>query len=472
MLKRSEIDSTQGPILKNFILFSLPIAIGGIIQNLFNAADMMVLGNMASSVAVASVGATGTIISVLVNTFIGLSGGTQVVLAQACGEHNPKKINQCVNTTMIMSVAIGILLMFMGLGCSDWFLHLTNCPSDCFDGASLYMKIYFIGVPFVVIYNYGASIIRASGDSQRPLYYLIASGGLNVVLNLVLCLILPNKVAAVAIATVASQVLGAVLVTYRLITVDGDCRFNVKKLSFDFKSFKKMLFIGIPCALNSSLYSISNLQIQSAINSFGSPATAGNIAATNFEGFVASFTGAISTTTLTFAGQNIGAKKPDRIKRIFIIGLISGCAVGFILGYGCLIGARPLLKLFVGNDLAAIECGYLRMRALMSLYFIAGMSGAIGGVLQAFGYSIIPMINSIFSVLILRVIWMSFIYPITPTLNTVYNCYMVSWSLNFVMCITALLIFIPKKIREMRRDIRISNALAEKNMLFPHKEAE
>ena len=146
MLKRKEIDATQGPILKNFIMFAIPIAIGGIIQNLFNAADMMVLGNMASSVAVASVGATGTIISVLVNTFIGLSGGSQVVLAQACGEHNSKKINRCVNTTMIMSVAIGILLMFVGFACSDWFLHMTNCPADCFNGASLYMKIYFIKI--------------------------------------------------------------------------------------------------------------------------------------------------------------------------------------------------------------------------------------------------------------------------------------------------------------------------------------
>ena len=382
------------------------------------------------------------------------------------------KINKSVNTALILAAAIGIILMIVGLLCSEWFLHITNCPSDCFEGAALYMKIYFFGVPAILIYNFGAAIIRVSGDSQRPLYYLIASGLLNVILNLILCLIMPQKVAAVAIATVASQFLGAFLVMYRLITVDNDCKFNIKRLSFDLVSFKKMMFIGIPCALNSSLYSISNLQIQSAINSFGSPATAGNIAATNFEGLVASFTGAISTTTLTFAGQNIGAKRPERIKRIFIIGLISGFAVGFVLGYSFLLGARPLLKLFVGNDIAAIECGYLRMHALMSMYFVAGMSGAIGGVLQAFGYSIIPMINSVFSVLILRVIWMSFIYPITPTLNTVYNCYMVSWALNFIMCIIALLIFIPKKIRDMRRDIRISDALAEKNMYFPHTEKE
>ena len=431
---------------------------------------MMVLGNLASSIAVASVGATGTIISLLVNTFIGLSGGTQVVLAQACGEHNRTKINRCVNTALITSVVLGILLMFLGLICSDWFLTLTNCPADCFDGASVYMKIYFLGVPFVIVYNYGASIIRVSGDSQRPLYYLIASGLLNVVLNLILCLTMKDKVAAVAIATVASQLLGAALVIYRLITVDNDCRFNIKKLSFDYLSFKKMLLIGIPCALNSSLYSISNLQIQSAINSFGSPATAGNIAATNFEGIVSSFTSAVGTTTLTFAGQNIGAKKPERLKKILLTGSILGCTVGFVFGYGFLFSAKPLLSLFVGNDAAAIHCGYLRMRALMTLYFVAGTSGAFGAVLQAFGYSIIPMFNSIFSVLILRVIWMSFIYPLNPTLETVYTCYMFSWSLNFIMVGVALLIILPKKLREMYRDQRIANALAEKNMLFEHIE--
>ena len=472
LFKRKDIDATQGPILKNFILFALPVAIGGIIQTFFNAADMMVLGNMGSTVDVASVGATSTIIAFLVNTFIGLSGGTQVVLAHAYGERNQKKISRTVNTALIMAAFIGVVLLILGFLCSEWFLDMTNCPKDCFAGASLYMRIYFIGVPAILIYNFGAAIIRVSGDSQRPLYYLIASGALNVILNLVLCLIMEQKVAAVAIATVASQVLGAFLVMYRLITVDNDCRFNIKHLSFDFISFKKMMFVGIPCALNSSLYNISNLQIQSAINSFGSPATAGNTASGNFEGFVGSFTNAVSTTTLTFIGQNIGAKKPDRIKRTFIIGCICGFTVGFVLGYSMLLAGKPLLQLFVGNDVAAIECGYLRMKNLLSLYFLAALSGVMGSTLQAFGYSIIPMLNSIFSVLILRVVWMTFIYPYFETLENLYFCYFVSWSMIFVIVTAVLSVIFPRKLRKMRESKRIEDALAERNMLFIHKEEE
>ena len=472
LLKRKDIDATQGPILKNFITFAVPIAIGGIIQTLFNAADMAVLGNFGSSLGVAAVGATANIISFLVNTFIGLAGGTQVVLAHAYGEKNPTRINRAVNTALIMSAIIGIVLMFVGFLFADPFLTLTNCPKDCFDGASLYMRIYFIGVPAILIYNFGAAIIRVSGDSQRPLYYLIASGALNVLLNLILCIILEEKVAAVAIATVASQVLGAFLVMHRLITIDNACRFNIKHLSFDFKTFKKMMFIGIPCALNSSLYSISNLQIQSAINSFGSAATAGNVASTNFEGMVGSFTNAVSTTSLTFIGQNIGAKKPDRIKRILVLGAICGFTVGFVLGYGILLFGKPLLQIFVGNNTLAIECGFIRMKTLLSLYFLAAISGVLGSLLQAFGYSIIPMINSIFSVLLLRVIWMTFIFPHFNTLNNLYFCYFVSWTMNFVLVATATLLIAPRQMQKMRQAKRIEDALVEKNMFFAHKEEE
>lgn len=335
------------------------------------------------------------------------------------------------------------------------------------------MKIYFIGVPAVLIYNYGAAIIRVSGDSQRPLYYLIASGLLNVVLNLVLCLIMEEKVAAVAIATVSSQVLGAFLVMFRLIRIDNDCRFDIKHLSFDTKMLRKILIIGIPAAINSSLYNISNLQIQSAINSFGSAATAGNTASTTIEGFVGSFTNACAVTTLTFVGQNIGAKKPDRIKRTFFIGCVTSFTVGFILGYGCLILAEPLLSLFVGQgNSAAVAAGYIRMKNLMSLYFVAALSGVISNTLSAFGYSIIPMLNSIFSVLLLRVVWMSAIYPHFQTLENLYFCYFVSWSLIFIIGASLLAVILPKKLRIMRQNERIERALDEKGMLFPHTEKE
>lgn len=450
LLKRKDIDATQGPILKNFIVYAIPIAVGGIIQTLFNAADMMVLGNFASSVAVASVGATGNIVSLLVNTFIGLSAGTQVILAQAFGERNRTRIQKTVGTSLTVATVLGVLLTLIGLVCSNWFLTATNCPADCYDGAALYLRIYFLSVPAILIYNYGAAIIRVSGDTQRPLSYLIISGLLNVILNFILCVILTQKVAAVAISTVASQVLGAILVILRLLKVDNDCRLSKESMKFDLKVFCKLMTVGIPCALSSSLYSISNLQIQSAINSYGSSATAANSAAASVEGWAGSFTSAVGTTALTFMGQNIGARKPDRIKRIFFMSLLIGLITGLVLGLGLFSIGKPLLGLYVGNDELAIEYGLIRMQHILAFYFIAGMNSVLGTAIQAFGYSFLNMTNSVFSVLLLRVFWMLFVYPRYETLTNLYLCYTVSWTLILIINVVMDIAILPRKLKKMR----------------------
>ncbi len=456
MFRKKDIDATQGPIFKNFVIYAIPIAVGSIIQALFNAADMMVLGKMASSIAVASVGATTTIASLLVNTFIGLSGGTQVVLSHAYGSHDRERIKKTVNTSIILAVVLGIVLTVVGISYAEWFLRMTKCPSDCFNGAVIYLKIYFLAIPMILIYNYGSAIIRVSGDTQRPLYYLIACGLLNVILNVILCLVLTEKVAAVAIATLASQVLGAILVMVRLCTIQSDFKFDIKNLCFDFSVLKKILFIGIPAALNSSLYSISNLQIQSAINSFGSAATAGNTAATNVESFIGSFSNAIGLTCLTFVGQNIGANKKDRIKKTIRVSFICAASTGLVLGMGAFLIGRPLLSLFISDDMTAIEYGYIRMKYILTVYSIGSVNNVIGSVLQAFGHAEMPMLNSVFSVLILRFVWMGIIYPNFQTLNNLYFCYTVSWTLSFIIGFTLFSIVYPrglKKIKEPEKQL-------------------
>ncbi len=459
LLKRKDIDATQGPILKNFIIYAIPLAIGSIIQTLFNAADMMVLGNFASSVAVASVGATGNIVSLLVNTFIGLSAGTQVILAQAFGERNKNKIQKTVGTSLTVALVLGILITVIGLLCADWFLTATNCPENCYDGAVLYLKLYMLSVPAILIYNYGAAIIRVSGDTSRPLTYLILSGLLNVVLNFTLCLLLPQKVAAVAIATIASQILGAVLVVTRLLRIENDCRLSRESLRFDTVIFGKVMMVGIPCALSSSLYSISNLQIQSAINSYGSSATAANTAAASLEGWAASFTGAVGTTSLTFIGQNIGAHKPDRIKKVFFMALLFGFLVGLILGVGLFSIGKPLLKLYVSDDALALDYGMIRMQYILAIYFIAGINSVLGTTIQSFGYSFLNMTNSIFSVLILRVFWMTFIYPRYETLHCLYFCYTVSWILILLINVGMVIAILPRKLKKMYAEINTIQAL-------------
>lgn len=458
LFKTKDIDATEGALLSKFIIYTIPLAIGSIIQTLFNAADMIVLGNFASSVAVASVGATGNIIGLLVNTFIGLSGGTQVILARAYGEKNKNKIQDIVSTSLIVATVLGVLLTVIGLLCSTWFLDITKCPTDCYAGAQLYLDIYLLSVPAILIYNFGSSIIRVSGDTQRPLYYLIASGILNVILNFALCMVMTEKVAAVAIATVASQVLGAVLVLIQLLRTKNDCRMDMKHLRFDLTSLKNIMLIGIPCALSNSLYSISNLQIQSAINSFGSSATAANTASANVESWVGSFTNSIATTTLTFIGQNIGAKKPKRIKQTFWLSLSMGVGIGLVLGLGLYALGTPLLRIYVAGDDLAIEYGLIRMRFILAIYFIAGANQVLSAALQAFGHSLITMLNSVFSVLVLRFFWMIFIYPNFETLTCLYFCFTVSWILTLVINVTLTLMILPKRTRQLSFEAPPQNA--------------
>ncbi len=462
MLKNRDIDATKGSILPQFIKYAIPIAIGGLVQMLFNSADMIVLGNFdqsANSTSVASVGATAAIVGLVVQSAIGLSGGTQVVLAHAFGERNRDKIRKTVDTSLLLAVIVGIVLTFAGVYFADTFLDITKCPEECYAGASIYLKIYFSGIPAILVYNYGSAIIRTGGDTQRPLYYLIACGLLNIVLNFVLCFIMSQKVAAVAIATLVSQLLGAILVVVRLMRVDNDCRINLKKIKIDGVILKKILLIGIPSALNSSLYSISNLQIQSAINSFGPSAMAGNTACTNIESWVSSFVNAVNVTCLTFVGQNIGAKNKERIKKSFFVSLILGFSVGFVLGVGLYLLGHPVLKIFLPKDPVAVEIGILRMKYVLAIYFVAGINGALANTLSAFGYSIIPMLNSIFSVLVLRFFWMMFIFPLYRTLDNLFFCYTVSWTISLTIAALLLLIIMRRKLKTMKSSEPVSGAV-------------
>ncbi len=453
MLKNRDIDATKGSILPQFIKYAVPVAIGGLVQMLFNSADMIVLGNFdnsPNSTSVASVGATAAIVSLVVQSAIGLSGGTQVVLAHAFGEKNRDKIRKTVDTSLLLAAAVGVILTAVGVYFADCFLDITKCPAECYQGASVYLKIYFSGIPAILVYNYGSAIIRTSGDTQRPLIYLVACGLLNVVLNFALCFIMEQKVAAVAIATLVSQILGAVLVVARLLTVDNDCKMNFRHLMIDGTILRKILFIGIPSALNSSLYSISNLQIQSAINSFGPSAMAGNTAGTNVESWVSSFVNAVNVTCLTFVGQNIGARNRERIKKSFFVSLLLGFTVGFVLGEGLYIFGHPVLKIFLPRDPAAVEIGVLRMKYVLAVYFIAGLSGVLSNTISAFGYSIIPMMNSIVSVLVLRIFWMTFIFPKYNTLDNLFFCYTVSWIISLAVASLLLTVIMSKSLKKMK----------------------
>lgn len=446
MVKQKSVDVTGGPIHSSIIRYTLPIIFASLIQVLFNAADLAVLGwfdYSPDSSAIGAVGATGSIIALLVNSVIGLSGGTNILLARSIGAGDVPRSRKIVSTSLILALVGGALMGVIGMTSARWFLGATKCPENCFAGALTYLYLYFAATPAIFIYSFGSAIIRVSGDSQRPLNYMILSGILNVLMNLIFCIVLPNKVAAVGIATLASQALGAILVMIHLLKLDGPCRLNVKELSFSFDEFKKIMSTGLPGAFNGALYSISNLQIQSAINSFGSSAVAGNSASAQIEGLASSCTNAFGTAALTFVGQNIGAGRKDRIKKSIRFALLTSVAVTVTISAIALILRRPLLSLFLPTDDLAIRFAEVRMFSLFTLFWMAATNSVLSSSIQAFGYPSIPMLNSIVTVLLFRVIWMSFIYPYLPlsadpvsNIFNLYSCYMVSWTLSLGVCVT------------------------------------
>ena len=442
MFKKSSIDVVNSPLRPAIIKYTLPIIFASLIQVLFNAADLAVLGwfdTSADSSAIGAVGATGSIASLLVNSVIGLSNGTNILLARSIGAGDTPRARRIVSTSLLLAVIGGVIMGIVGIVSAEWFLSATQCPENCFEGALSYLYLYFAAAPAIFIYSFGAAIIRVSGDSQRPLNYMILAGVLNVVLNFILCIVLTNKVAAVGIATLASQMLGAVLVLIYLIRIDGPCRLNVRELTFSFDEFGKIMSTGLPSAFNGALYSISNLQIQSAINSFGSSAVAGNSASAHIEGVASSCTGAFGTAALTFVGQNIGAGRDDRIKHSIRFSMLMSVCITVTISALSLLLRRPLLGLFLPTNELAVRFAEVRMFSLFSLFWMAATNSVLSSSVQAFGYPSFPMINSIVTVLLFRVVWMSAIYPNLPfgpdpvrNIFNLYSCYMVSWTLSLI----------------------------------------
>ncbi len=446
MLKKSNVDIIGGPLFKSILIYAVPIMFGNLIQVLFNAADLVVIGNMGDKegLDIAAVGATSVIISLFVNSCVGLSAGVSAVFARCIGEGNKERAETVVSTSVISSVAVGFVLTAALLIFCDPLLRVTNCPEECFDRAGDYIRVYAIGVPFVLLYNFSAALVRTAGDTRTPFVYLVLGGIVNVVLNLILCLVLENKVVAVAVATSASQALSAILTVIHMFRNDGACRLSLKRLKFSPSEFGRVFKIGAPCAFNSALFSLSNLQMQATINSFGPDAVSGNSSASSIEGIVVSLTNGFSSAVVPFVGQNIGADRRERVgKSIAICAAISTAIalLGSLLVYAL---ARPILRLYVPENPAAVEFGIMRVKYVFLFFAICTLYNVFVGAMQAFGYSIVPTINSVLTVLVFRVIWLEWIYPVLDAKNrsiaNIYICYSVSWTLTLIAHLTMFII--------------------------------
>jgi putative MATE family efflux protein len=354
--------------------------------------------------------------------------------------NDKESVHKTVNTSLITAILVGLIVAAVGVIFAPDFLRLTNCPAECFDGAVIYTRVYLLGAPAILLYNFGSSIITAAGDTQRPLYYIMAGGVINVLLNVILCLVLPEKVMAVAIATLSAQLLGAVLVISRLCKMDGLCKLVPQNIRFSWSAFGKLIRYGAPIALNNALYPLANLQIQSAINSFGVAATAGSSAASTIESVPSAFVTSFGSTASVFVGQNLGANKPDRVRKSFYLCLIFGVVTSAIIGSALYLSGEFWLALLVDNDASAIAFGMIRMLYLLLFYFVVGANNTLASTIQAYGYTSFAAIVSIFGVLIFRAIWMEFVYPYFKTFDNLMFCFLVSWLIVLAANIIALLV--------------------------------
>ncbi len=441
-----EMDMCNGPLFSKIMVFSLPLMLSGILQLLFNAADIVVVGRFAGSEALAAVGSTSSLINLLVNVFMGLSIGANVMVARYYGAGQKKELDEMIHTAILTSVVSGVILVFVGLIFAKPALELMGTPDDVIDHAVLYMCIYFVGMPVMMLYNFGAAILRAIGDTKRPLYYLLLAGVINVVLNLFFVIVFHMGVAGVAWATVISQVVSALLVVHCLIHNDGSVKLDLKRLCIKKDKFIKMIQIGLPAGLQGSMFSISNVLIQSSVNSFGSIAMAGNTAAQNLEGFAYTAMNALHQSAVSFTGQNYGARKFKRIGKITWICQLSVFVIGALISGAIFIFSPWLLQLY-SDDLQVIAYGIKRLAIICTTYYLCGMMDVMVGILRGMGYSIAPMIVSLTGVCAFRVVWIYTIFAQFKTLEVLYISYPVTWTITFLIQLIMFLI-IYRKLRK------------------------
>lgn len=430
--KKYEIDMCNGPLLGKIIIFYIPLMLSGVLQLLFNAADIVVVGRFTGKEALAAVGSTSSLINLIVNLFMGLSVGANVLVARFYGANQKDELKSMVQTAVATSVVGGVILIFVGFFVAKPALTLMETPDDVIEQSVLYMRIYFAGMPFMMAYNFGSAVLRAVGDTKRPLYYLLLAGVVNVVLNLFFVIVFHMGVAGVALATVISQAISAALVIRCLICTDSVYRLELRGMKIATDKLWKMIQIGMPAGLQGALFSISNVLIQSSVNSFGSVAMAGNTAGSNIEGFVYTSMNALHQSAISFCGQNYGARKYRRVGKVLLICEILVVLAGAILGSGAYLAAGTLLKLY-STDPEVISYGVLRMSYICLPYFLCGMMDVIVGALRGMGYSVMPMLVSLTGACLFRVVWIYTIFQQYRTLPCLYISYPISWALTFTV---------------------------------------
>lgn len=432
--KKYEMDMCNGPIISKMLIFAIPLMCSSILQLLFNAADIVVVGKFAGDNSLGAVGSTTALINLLVNLFMGLSVGANVLAARDYGGNRKDELSKTVHTSMMLSIISGIILTVVGVLFSRQILILMKSPDEILPLASLYLKIYFIGMPASMAYNFGSAILRSVGDTKRPLYFLFAAGIVNVILNLIFVIVFNMDVAGVALATIISQYISAFLVIRCLMRESEGIKLHISKLKIHKDKLMPILRVGIPAGFQGVIFSLSNVVIQSSVNIFGNIIVSGNSAAQNIEGFIYVGMNAFYQAAISFTSQNMGAGKKERVRKIAISAQILVILTGLILGLTALFSGRWLLRIYTNNP-EVIEAGMKRMIVITTTYFLCGMMDVMVGIMRGLGYSIIPMIVSLVGACGLRLIWIATVFQIPQYHNvtTVYVAYPISWAITFTI---------------------------------------
>ncbi len=445
-MRENSVSLTEGKLFPQIIKYTIPIIITSVLQLLFNAADLVVVGRYCGSLSVAAVGATSSVTHLLVNLFIGFSIGAGIAIAQGYGANDYEGVHRSVHTAIPLSLVCGVIMTVLGVIFCTPILKIMNTPENILSLSSLYMTIYFCGITFTILYNFGASILRAVGDTKGPLNVLLIAGIINVILNVIFVTAFDMDVAGVALATIISQAFSAVAVLYMLIKRTDCCKFYISKMHFYKKELFKIIKFGLPAGIQGSLFSISNVLIQSSINSFGDIVVSGNAAAANIGEFVFALSGAMNQTAVNFVGQNFGAKNYKRIFKITMTCLMLIIVLDVMAGTLIYSFGKPLLSIYITDSDLAIKYGMIRIFFIYLPCFLGGMMDVSTGVLRGMGVSFIPMIISILGICVLRVVWISTIFriPAYHTLECLYTSYPVSWFITFAFQIGAFFIIYRK----------------------------
>lgn len=453
------VDMLNGPVLMPLIMYSVPIVLTQVLQLLFNAADIVVVGQFVGDTAVAAVGSCAPLINLIINLFVGISLGATVVLAATLGANQKDKIHDLTHTIFSLGVIFGIVTGVVGVIFARTFLEWMGTTADSIDQATVYLRIYFIGAPAFMIYTFGRAIIVATGDTKRPLIYLTTSGVLNVILNIVLVAGFNMGVAGVAIATVASQILSAILMTMALVRYSGECRIFIFELRIHKKPLSKILKLGLPVGLQNTLFSFSNVIIQSSVNSLGTFCAAGNSACMNIDSFIYAGMNSFTQGCMTFAGQNYGAKKYERLNDIYRASLLAITSIGLLLGFGAYVFGEPLLRLYLPDSPESITFGMARMLILVIPDFLCGLMDCGSGMLRGIKRSVYPMVATVIGSCGLRLLWVYTIYAHykarsegVAAYKILLASYPISWAITFV----ALFLYYVVVKRKLTRESQVS----------------